>query len=65
MWSIGCVLLELIYKKALFNGKDEEDCLDKIFVLTGRPSDLDPCYDAFRDNFFRTWAPTYSSRPGC
>ena len=52
VWSIGCVLLELIYKSALFNGKDEADCLDKIFLLTGRPKELDECYEPFRENFF-------------
>lgn len=39
MWSVGCILAELLSGKAIFPGKDEIDQLDKIFTITGAPTE--------------------------
>lgn len=31
MWSLGCIMAELLAKEPLFNGKTEFDQLDKVF----------------------------------
>jgi len=37
MWSCGCILSELVLKKALLPGRDEADQLQKIFNRLGTP----------------------------
>lgn len=37
MWSVGCIMAELLTREPLFNGKSEVDQLDKIFRLLGIP----------------------------
>ncbi|XP_058093921.1 cyclin-dependent kinase G-2-like isoform X2 [Magnolia sinica] len=39
MWSLGCIMAELLAKEPLFNGKTEFDQLDKIFRTLGTPSE--------------------------
>ncbi|OVA17557.1 Protein kinase domain [Macleaya cordata] len=39
MWSLGCIMAELLSKEPLFNGKTEVDQLDKIFRTLGTPSE--------------------------
>ncbi|XP_057949524.1 cyclin-dependent kinase G-2 isoform X2 [Malania oleifera] len=39
MWSLGCIMAELLSKQPLFNGKTEFDQLDKIFRTLGTPSE--------------------------
>ncbi|RZC56947.1 hypothetical protein C5167_015810 [Papaver somniferum] len=39
MWSLGCIMAELLSKEPLFNGKTEVDQLDKIFKTLGTPSE--------------------------
>ncbi|XP_051122431.1 cyclin-dependent kinase G-2 isoform X2 [Andrographis paniculata] len=39
MWSLGCIMAELLSKEPLFNGKTEVDQLDKIFKILGTPSE--------------------------
>ena len=39
MWSVGCILGELLLKQPLFMGSGELDQMDKIFKLLGIPSD--------------------------
>ncbi|TVU29382.1 hypothetical protein EJB05_20946 [Eragrostis curvula] len=39
MWSLGCIMAELLTKKSLFDGKSEIDQLDKIFRMLGAPND--------------------------
>lgn len=39
MWSLGCIMAELLAKQPLFNGKTEVDQLDKIFKILGTPND--------------------------
>lgn len=39
MWSMGCLLAELLTRKPLFPGKDEAEQLDLIFQVTGTPTD--------------------------
>jgi mitogen-activated protein kinase 15 len=41
MWSIGCILGELITGRPIFPGTSTMNQLDKIIELTGRPSDDD------------------------
>lgn len=38
MWSLGCIMAELLAKEPLFNGKTEFDQLDKIFRILGTPN---------------------------
>ncbi|XP_011623396.1 cyclin-dependent kinase G-2 [Amborella trichopoda] len=38
MWSLGCIMAELLSKEPLFNGKSEIDQLDKIFRVLGTPN---------------------------
>jgi serine/threonine protein kinase len=33
MWSIGCIMAELLAKEPLFKGKSEIDQLDKVFII--------------------------------
>jgi len=37
MWSVGCILAELMFKTPLFPGENEEDQLDRIYNLLGTP----------------------------
>ncbi|XP_050205584.1 cyclin-dependent kinase G-2 isoform X2 [Mercurialis annua] len=39
MWSLGCIMAELLSKESLFNGKTEFDQLDKIFRVLGTPNE--------------------------
>ncbi|KAH7664186.1 [RNA-polymerase]-subunit kinase protein [Dioscorea alata] len=39
MWSLGCIMAELLAKEPLFNGKTELDQLDKIFRTLGTPNE--------------------------
>ncbi|CAA7034955.1 unnamed protein product [Microthlaspi erraticum] len=39
MWSIGCIMAELLSHKPLFPGKSELDQLQKIFAVLGTPSE--------------------------
>ncbi|XP_048229001.1 cyclin-dependent kinase 11B isoform X2 [Ricinus communis] len=39
MWSVGCIMAELLSKEPLFKGKSEIDQLAKIFGVLGTPSE--------------------------
>ncbi|URE27132.1 Cyclin-dependent kinase, partial [Musa troglodytarum] len=39
MWSLGCIMAELLAKEPLFSGKSEFDQLDKIFKTLGTPNE--------------------------
>ncbi|XP_048499398.1 cyclin-dependent kinase G-2 isoform X1 [Beta vulgaris subsp. vulgaris] len=39
MWSVGCIMAELLTNKPLFDGKTEVEQLSKIFRLLGTPND--------------------------
>lgn len=39
MWSVGCLLVELLNKRPLFPGKDEAEQMDLIFQVLGSPTD--------------------------
>jgi len=41
VWSVGCILAELISGQALFPGKNETDQLARIFSLLGTPTELE------------------------
>ncbi|VDL58075.1 unnamed protein product [Hymenolepis diminuta] len=40
MWSVGCVFALLLLKKPLFNGKSDEDQIEKIFQIIGTPTEM-------------------------
>ncbi|XP_010677923.1 cyclin-dependent kinase G-2 isoform X2 [Beta vulgaris subsp. vulgaris] len=50
MWSVGCIMAELLTNKPLFDGKTEFEQLDKIFRTLGTPNE-------------KIW-PGYSQLPG-
>ncbi|XP_042501966.1 cyclin-dependent kinase G-2-like [Macadamia integrifolia] len=39
MWSLGCIMAELLAKEPLFPGKTEVDQIDKIFKTLGTPNE--------------------------
>jgi p38 MAP kinase len=39
IWSVGCIMAELILRRALFPGQDVKDHFDKIIALLGSPSE--------------------------
>ncbi|PVU95201.1 hypothetical protein BB561_001978 [Smittium simulii] len=39
VWSVGCILAELLGRKALFKGRDYVDQINKIIGVLGTPSD--------------------------
>ncbi|GFQ07547.1 cyclin-dependent kinase g-2 [Phtheirospermum japonicum] len=39
MWSLGCIMAELLSKEPLFNGNSEIEQLDKIFKILGTPNE--------------------------
>ncbi|KAG5093311.1 hypothetical protein JHK84_048899 [Glycine max] len=39
MWSLGCIMAELLSKEPLFNGRTEFEQLDKIFRILGTPNE--------------------------
>jgi len=41
VWSVGCILCELIGRKAIFCGKDHLDQIKQIFRVIGTPSEED------------------------
>jgi cell division cycle 2-like protein len=40
MWSLGCIMGELLKKKTLFDGKGELEQMHKIFGMLGAPNDV-------------------------
>uniref|UniRef100_A0A2P2JNE3 Uncharacterized protein MANES_06G116800 n=1 Tax=Rhizophora mucronata TaxID=61149 RepID=A0A2P2JNE3_RHIMU len=40
MWSVGCIMAELLAKEPLFKGKNEVDQLDKIYRTLGTPNEM-------------------------
>merc|ERR1719502_982695 len=49
VWSVGCILCELMGRKPIFTGKDHLDQIKKILAILGTPSGAD-----------LTWLPTRS-----
>ena len=41
MWSIGCIIGELILGKPMFRGKSTLDQIEKVFAMTGMPTKSD------------------------
>mmetsp|Transcript_101244 Transcript_101244/g.226037 ORF Transcript_101244/g.226037 Transcript_101244/m.226037 type:complete len:343 (+) Transcript_101244:127-1155(+) len=41
VWSVGCILCELIGRKPIFTGKDHLDQIKKILVVIGTPTEAD------------------------
>lgn len=41
VWSVGCILCELIGRKPIFTGKDHLDQIKKIIAVVGTPSEAD------------------------
>jgi len=40
-WSLGCILIEILSGRVLFQGKGEMNQLEKIFRILGTPNELD------------------------
>lgn len=38
MWSIGCIMAELILMKPIFMGKNEKEQIESIFKIIGTPT---------------------------
>ena len=41
MWSIGCILAELLLGKPVFPGTSTLNQLDRVLEITGRPTQSD------------------------
>jgi cell division cycle 2-like protein len=39
MWSLGCIMAELLSKKVLFSGQSEIEQINKIFSVLGTPTE--------------------------
>ncbi len=39
MWSLGCIMAELLSKQVLFNGDGEIAQINKIFAMLGTPTE--------------------------
>lgn len=39
IWGVGCIMAELLTKRALFPGKNERDQMDKVFGVCGTPTE--------------------------
>ena len=39
VWSMGCIMAELLTRKPLFKGKSELELIDKVFAVLGTPTD--------------------------
>ena len=39
MWSVGCILAELLSKRPVFMCRSEDDVLTKVFAMLGCPSE--------------------------
>ena len=39
MWSLGCIMEQLLTKRILFPGRSEIDQIDKIFKMLGTPNE--------------------------
>lgn len=39
MWSLGCIMAEMLTKKVLFQGQNEIDQISKIFKVMGSPNE--------------------------
>lgn len=56
MWSIGCILGELITKDAILQGQGELDQIDKIFKLVGAPNETNwPNFDKLPSSGILRW----------
>jgi cyclin-dependent kinase 12/13 len=62
MWSVGCILAELLYRKPIFPGKTEIDQLDLIFRLCGTPTD-ETWPDAKKLPWYQKFAPQKVYKP--
>ena len=40
IWSVGCILAELLYKRPIFQCRSEDEVLHKIFMMLGCPSQV-------------------------
>lgn len=61
MWSVGCIMAELILCEPLFQGRGELDQIKKIFQLLGTPTqDSWPGWDELPDAKNLQWKPQES-----
>lgn len=60
IWSVGCILAELIGRKPIFKGKDHLDQVDQIVKVLGAPSEADKAW--LRPEAVR-WVAKYAGWP--
>eukprot|EP01114_Cavostelium_apophysatum_P001050 TRINITY_DN10904_c0_g1_i2.p1 TRINITY_DN10904_c0_g1~~TRINITY_DN10904_c0_g1_i2.p1 ORF type:complete len:224 (-),score=31.70 TRINITY_DN10904_c0_g1_i2:155-826(-) len=72
MWSVGCILAELLAKRAIFPGRNEIEQLELIYKICGTPSEEGwpdivnlPLYKTFKPqkNYRRVLRETFKSFP--
>jgi mitogen-activated protein kinase 15 len=61
MWSIGCILGELLGGKSMFPGNSTMNQLDRIIEVTGRPKreDIDSIQSPFAQSMLESLPPTH------
>lgn len=64
VWSVGCILAELLLKRPLFPGKDYKDQLIKVFSVLGIPpiESLDKLPNKRAKNYILKELPTFKKR---
>lgn len=61
MWSVGCIMGELILGEPLFQGRGEIDQIKRIFALLGTPTQEEwPGWDQLPDSKNLQWKPQES-----
>lgn len=63
MWSLGCVLMELLTGDPLFCGLNEHDQLCKVVEILGSPPDSMIESSSKCDKFFKRFGDVYVARP--
>ncbi|MBS1890127.1 MAG: hypothetical protein JST59_02455 [Actinobacteria bacterium] len=62
IWAIGCIFVEIVTKKALFEGDSEIDQLYRIFRILGTPNEENwPGVSSLRD--YKSTFPNWQANP--
>ena len=65
MWSLGCILAELLLGKPVFPGTSTLNQLDRVMEITGRPSseDIEAINSPLAPTMLESLPPARSKRP--
>ena len=64
MWSVGCIMAELILREPIICGKTELDQLERMFKIVGTPNDQS--WPGWRDlKFAKKYSSVYSKTQQC